>query len=311
MLTTLAVVFGVIVLLNLISLLINQVFFSNELDDIVPYGELVEVNGEKMHVYTMGNGRKTILLLPGFGLPLPSADFAPLMRELSKEYTVISIDYFGVGFSDTTDVPRTNENYIKKIRVALNAAGFSPPYVLMPHSGSGIYTEYYATKYPDEVSAIIMIDTTSSAELTTKVPRFVYGLAKLQQATNLMRPFNSIVVKSTLGISEDNGYTKSEIADYIKFMNHYYNDTIVDQLSRLNDNIEEVMTKPFPSEVPVLKLVASETAKKKQSGEEYQNAHINRLGANSQWVMVGGNHFLYHGHIEDVVNAVGMFLHEK
>jgi pimeloyl-ACP methyl ester carboxylesterase len=64
-----------------------------------------------MHVYALGDGGKTIVLLPGFGVSLPSADFGPLMRELSKEYTVVCVEYFGIGFSDRTDTPRTNENY--------------------------------------------------------------------------------------------------------------------------------------------------------------------------------------------------------
>jgi len=106
----------------------------------------VEVNEQKMHVYSMGNGEKTVVLLPGFGVSLPSADFGPLMRELSKEYTAVCIEYFGIGFSDRTDAPRTSENYTKEIRTALSLAGFKPPYVLMPHSASGIYNEYYAAK---------------------------------------------------------------------------------------------------------------------------------------------------------------------
>jgi len=310
-LTVVLIIFSIIVLLNLISLLINQVFFSNELKKIAPYGELININGENMHVYSMGNGERTIVLLPGFGVPLPSADFAPLMRELSNEYTVVSLEYFGVGFSDNTDTPRTNENYTEEIRLALNTAGFLPPYILMPHSGSGIYTEYYAAKYPDEVSAIIMLDTTSSAELSANVPRFVYGLGKVQQAIGLSRLINSIVVKSTLGIKIENGYTQAEIDDYTKFMNHYYNDTIVDQLSRLNGNIEEVMNMPFPSEVPVLKLIASETMQGKQTSEEYQNAHMSRLGENAEWTVIEGNHFLYHGHVSNIVNEITDFLHDR
>lgn len=311
MLTILAIIFGIIVLLNLISLFVNQVFFSHELDKLTPYGDLVEVNGENMHVYSMGTGEKTIVLLPGYGNPLPSADFAPLMRVLAKEYTVVGIEYFGIGFSDETASPRTNENYTEEIRLALSAAGFSAPYILMPHSGSGIYCEYFATKYPDEVSAIIMLDTTSSAETTTKVPKFVYSLGKVQQAIGLARPFYSTIVSSTLKISEENGYTQAEISDYTKFMSHYYNDTIADQLTRLNESIEEVMGMDFPSKIPVLKLVASETAHGKQSGDAYQNAHIERLGANAEWRIIEGNHYLYHGHVGEIYSATADFLKSR
>ncbi|MDD3920074.1 MAG: alpha/beta hydrolase [Eubacteriales bacterium] len=310
-LTILEIIFGAIVLLNFISLFVNQVFFSHELDDLTPYGELVEVNGENMHVYSMGDGNKTIVLLPGFANPLPSADFGPLMRALAKDYTVVCLEYFGMGFSDETKTPRTNENYTEEIRLALSGAGFAAPYILMPHSGSGIYAEYYATKYPQEVSAIIMIDTTSSAEKSTSVPKFVYSLGKVQQAIGLSRPLNAIIVKSTLGINDDNGYTQTEIADYTKFMNHYYNDTIADQIARLNENIEEVMGMDFPHSVPVLKLVAAKTAQGKQTGEKYQNAHMERLGSNAQWQVIEGSHYLYHGHVEEICNATNDFLNGR
>lgn len=164
------IILGTIVCMNSIGFVINKLFFSNELEAVSPYGQIIEVNGQKMHIYSMGSGGKTIVLLPGFGVSLPSADFGPLMRELSKKYTVVCIEYFGVGFSGKTDTPRINENFTEEIRTALSLAGFKAPYVLMPHSSSGIYSEYYAAKYPNEVSAIIMLDTTSTAKTGTGNP---------------------------------------------------------------------------------------------------------------------------------------------
>jgi len=104
----------------------------------------VDVYDGQMHVYSMGNGEKTIVLFPGMGIGLPSADFGPLMRKLSEKYTVVTVEYFGVGFSSETSKPRTSENYVDEIRIALNQAGFEAPYVLMPHSISSVYSEYYA-----------------------------------------------------------------------------------------------------------------------------------------------------------------------
>lgn len=298
------IILGSIVCLNIISFTINQIFFSSELASISPYGELIEINGQKMHVYSMGIGEKTIVLLPGFSVPLPCADFGPLMRELSKDYTVVCIEYFGIGFSEQTDTPRTNENYTEEIRTALSLAGYKAPYVLMPHSGSGIYSEYYAAKYPDEVSAIIMLDTTSSAKTETIVPKFVYGISKVQQSIGLNRIVNFFVVPSLL--KKENGYTEKEISDYGKFINHYYNDTIADQLSRSNDNIIEVMGMDFPNEVPVLKLIASQTTK--QVGDEYQTNHLSRLGVNAESITLNGSHFIYHSDAARIFEATNTFL---
>lgn len=301
-----AIFLCVVLLLNVVSLMINKIFFSNELEGISPYGEMVNVNGENMHVYSMGDGDQTVVLLPGFSVPLPSADFAPLMRELSKKYTVVCIEYFGVGFSDQTQSPRTNENYTQEIRTALSLSGFAPPYILMPHSGSGIYSEYYATQYPDEVSGIIMLDTTSSAKVEAAIPKFVYQLGKVQQAIGLGRFINPLVVSSVLSIKQENGYTQQEVDDYTKYMNHSYNDTLVDQLYRLNDNILEVMQMEFPKEVPVLKLSASQTTK--QVGEQYQQDHLSSLGENAKELTFEGTHFIYHTNLQEVCEQTDAFI---
>ena len=99
---------------------------------------MVKVNGKNMHVRQMGMGEKIIVLLPGWNVPLPSVEFAPLMRELAKKYTVCAVEYFGYGHSDSTDSPHTNENYTQAIREVLALAGLKPPYVLMPYSCSGV-----------------------------------------------------------------------------------------------------------------------------------------------------------------------------
>ena len=303
--TVFAIILGVIVCLNIIGFAINKFFFSNELKAISPYGKMVEVNGQKMHVYSMGNGEKTIVLLPGFGVSLPSADFGPLMRELSKEYTVVLIEYFGIGFSDQTDTPRINENYTEEIRTALSLAGFKAPYVLMPHSASGVYSEYYAAKYPDEVSAILMLDTTSTAIKGTEKnpPKFVYGIGKLQQACGFTRVTIGLLPSSQ---KAKNGYTEKEISDYKLFTYHVLNDTIIDQSIRVLENIKEVKAIAFPQDIPVFKLISSQSVKR--VGAEYQTNHMKRLGAKAESRIIDCSHFIYQTNVPDICDAISALL---
>ncbi|WP_291565273.1 MULTISPECIES: alpha/beta fold hydrolase [unclassified Clostridium] len=128
------IIVGLIALAMLTGFTLHNTYYKSQLKEIKPYGKMLEVDNENMHVYSMGDGEETIVLLAGFGIPLPSADFAPLMRKLSEKYTVVTVEYFGVGFSDETGKPRTCENYMKEIRGSLDKAGFKPPYILMPHS---------------------------------------------------------------------------------------------------------------------------------------------------------------------------------
>lgn len=302
--TIIAIILGVIVCLNLIGFAVNKVFFSTELKGIAPYGQIVDVNGKKIHVNSMGTGEKTIVLLPGFGVALPSADFGPLMRELSEKYTVVSIEFLGTGFSGQTDTPRTNENITEEIRAALTSAGFKPPYILMPHSVSGVYSEYYAAKYPDEISAIIMLDTTSTGKIVSgNPPRFVYGIATIQQESGFTRLTIGLMPPSQ---KAENGYTEKEINDYKLFSYHVLNNTMIDQSFRTLENINEVNAIPFPQDIPVLKIISSQTLEK--AGQDYQTEHLNRLGPNVQTITINSSHFIYQTNAADICSATDTFL---
>lgn len=308
------ILLGFYVSISLIAFAVNTILSRGELDDIQPYGEMIDVDREMMHVYSMGSGQETIVLLPGLGVALPSADFGPLMRELSQQHTVVTIEYFGVGFSELTDTPRTNQNMVREIRTVLEKAGFEPPYVLMPHSASGIYSEYYAAMVPDEVSAIIMLDTTSSALISDdEQSAFIYTLTKLAQAIGNPR-IGAILFPDTKLI--ENGYTAQEIEHYRLFSFHAVNDTMINQAQTLTENIKEVNALPFPEEIPVLKLIAQETIdimaeQDNDDGMGYQRDHLRRLGNQVSYQVLDAAHLLYQTEIAEIVQLSNAFLAEN
>lgn len=308
-----SIILAILAILMLIGFIVNSILSNGELEKVASYGQMIDINGEKMHVYSMGDGEETIVLLPGFGVALPSADFGPLMRELSEKHTVVTVEYFGIGFSDQTAIPRTNENYINELRTALEKAGFTPPYILMPHSASGIYSEYYANKYPDEIKGIIMLDTTSTAEEDPKgAPSFIYSIAKFQQRVGMTRLTMGLVPETKL---IENGYTKKEISDYMTFNYHVLNDSLINQSNLLVDNIKEVNTLAFPNSIPVLKLISSQAIKKmaklkKDDGMGYQNDHLKRLGNNASYKIVDASHFIYQTKTPEIVEITEKFLNK-
>ena len=123
-----------------------------------PIGQLVEVNGAKMNVYSEGSGEKTLVFLSGGGTCSPVLDFKSLYSLLDDDYRIVVIEKFGYGFSDVIDTPRDIDSVLEASREALQNAGIEGPFVLCPHSLSGIESLYWAQKYPDEVEAIIGLD---------------------------------------------------------------------------------------------------------------------------------------------------------
>jgi pimeloyl-ACP methyl ester carboxylesterase len=309
------IVVVVITVCMLIGAILQATYFKGKLEQIEPYGKIVKVGDGQMHVYSIGNGEKTIVLLPGMGVPLPSANFAPLMRKLSEKYTVVCVEYFGSGFSSKTSKPRTCENYVDETRTALSQAGFKAPYVLMPHSISTVYSEYYASKYPEEVEAVISLDGTSTAFYGGEMPAFIkplLSIAKFQQAIGT----TSVVALLTANKKylRRNGYTEKEIKDMITFGGFSLNDAVLEQMSSVPEFIKQTIDLPFPRSIPYFKVISKKTYETpnkqiKMTPQEYQHKHLERIGNHAKYEILEGTHFIYVNNTERIAEITdGLFL---
>lgn len=152
------IIAAIIVLFLAISFVNHKIRSSNEKDLLTPLGELVEVNGHNMSIYVEGDGDKTLVFMSGGGTCSPILDFKSLYSILSDDYKIVVVEKFGYGFSDVVDENRDIDTILSETRMALDKAGIESPYVLCPHSLSGLEALYWAQKYPQEVEAIVGLD---------------------------------------------------------------------------------------------------------------------------------------------------------
>ena len=155
----LAAVICLLILFLLGVFIYHRVMLSRERPLISqPTGVMTEVGGGKMCVYTEGSGEHTIVFMSGYGTPSPILDFKPLYDKLSDECRIAVVEKFGYGFSDETDAPRDVDTMLSQTRDALKKSGIEGPYILCPHSASGIEAIYWAQTYPEEVEGIAALD---------------------------------------------------------------------------------------------------------------------------------------------------------
>lgn len=123
-------------------------------------GTLVEVNddGDELHVFTAGEGDKTLVFMSGLGTSSPVYDFQALYSQLSDDYRIAVVERAGYGWSDITSSSRDIDTVLEETRTALAGAGENPPYFLFPHSLAGMEAIYWANLYPEEINAIIGLD---------------------------------------------------------------------------------------------------------------------------------------------------------
>ena len=121
-------------------------------------GKLVHVKGHELHVYSEGQGKNTFVFMSGGGTRFPTLDFKPLWSILSTRSKIAVVEKAGYGWSDITKQSRDLDTILSETRETLKLAEIIAPYILVPHSMSGLEAIYWAQIYPDEVKAIIGLD---------------------------------------------------------------------------------------------------------------------------------------------------------
>ncbi len=121
--------------------------------------EYVEIDGHKLHLVRIGDEKRPkLVFMSGSGTISPVYDFKILYEKLVSDFRIIVIEKFGYGCSDLYEGPCDIDAVVAYQRGALEKAGEKGPYILLPHSMSGLEAIRWKQKYPDEVSAIIGLD---------------------------------------------------------------------------------------------------------------------------------------------------------
>jgi len=143
-----------------VSTIFNRVMLRIEVGELSPPGTMVDVGGHQLHVFSAGprSNVPSLVLLAGSATIDPVYNFKPLWSLLSNQFHVVVVEEAGYGYSDIYDTPRDAASKLADLRQALTLAGESGPYILVPHSMSGIEALYWAQTYPDEVKGIVGLD---------------------------------------------------------------------------------------------------------------------------------------------------------
>ena len=223
-----------------------------------PLGEMTEVDGRQMCVYTEGSGEHTIVFMSGYGTPSPILDFRPLYSRLAGDFRIVVVEKFGYGFSDETDDPRDIDTMLDQTRKAVAGAGIDGPFILCPHSASGLEAIYWAQKYPEEIEGIAALDMampgyhdeTGYSIFEDKAMRFITnsGLLRILPADSLPFAFNSPEL------------TDAEKAQYKAIMYARRGSaTMIHEAEWCQRNVETIANNDAPT-VPMLFFISTQQA---------------------------------------------------
>lgn len=303
----LIIVAFVIVVLLLIYIN-HRVQLAKETELRTPIGQMVEVNGYKMSVYIEGSGEDTLVFMSGGGTCSPILDFKSLYSLLSDEYRIAVVEKFGYGFSDVVDKSRDINSILEDTRTALAEAGINAPYILCPHSMSGLEALYWAQKYPEEVSAIIGLDMA--------VPQFY-------ESMNINIPLMRIaswaadigVTRLLPGISESDAIlhgTLSEVEKEIYRAIFYHRTatvTMINETEAVKENAELVENMGVP-QVPMLLFISNGSGGTGFDKDTWQKIPIEYISqvSDGQYVILDCPHYVHDYEYQVISKIIFEFL---
>lgn len=257
-------------------LAVTQYFATrNERAENPAPGEMISVNGKKIHVYSEGEGDTTFVFLSGGGIGVPVLEYRPLWSRFAAHGRIAVVEYPGYGWSEDTDAPRTAEAIVDEIRAALSGADIQPPYVLVAHSIGGLYAMQYAASYPDELEAFIALDTTlprSLAEAQKHGQSLKNAVPQLEPVAMLRKAgvLRALLWLDPLLVSgaPDGVYTKDEARRIAMVTSwNFASDALLHEFAALPDNMQGLYDFAFPTNLSVLMFQASPPGKDSETSK--------------------------------------------
>lgn len=274
-----------------------------------PLGQMVEVNGNKMSIYTEGEGDNTLIFMSGGGTSSPILDFKSLYSELSDDYRIVVIEKFGYGFSDIVDDKRDIDNILNQSREALLKEGIEGPYILCPHSMSGIEALYWQQKYPQEVKAIVGLDmATPNAYLDYSINMPLIKIGSFAAQVGITRLIPGISQSEAIKYGTLNEKEK-EIYKAI-FYRRTATKTMLNEVEEIKNNAS-IVGKGGISNIPILMFVSNGngTGWSENEWRKFQYEYVNQI-KKGKLVYLESSHYVHNYEYEKIAEDMKSFIEE-
>jgi pimeloyl-ACP methyl ester carboxylesterase len=314
-------IFGSIIIIILILVaLCLIVFFINhkyqlrkEAKAYLPPGRLVEVNNKLMHVYAEGTGDRTLVFMAGHGTSSPTLDFKPLWVKMIDEYRIVVIEKSGYGWSETSDSHRDIDTMLEETRKALDLSGENGPYILFPHSMSGLEAIYWAQKYPDEVIAIIGLDPTTpgSVEIMPEPNNvqlyFMYFISRI----GLSRFIPESEVVEFLPLLKSNDLSEEDKNQYLAvFYKSTFTKDMLREVINLKNNAEVVAENEVPFDTPMYFFISDVQEASAIGWKETLSAFLSEIAV-GEYLQLNTGHYVHHDKADIIAEEAKAFIEKN
>ncbi len=227
-------------------------------------GQIVDVDGHKMHIQCVGEGSPTVVLESGSNSY--SVDWYLSQPGIAEYTRVCSYDRPGYAWSEPGPEPRSPQQIAHDLHTLLVNAGIEGPYVLVGQSNGGKYVRMFAIEFPQDVAGMVLVDARHESLEPVRTPeenekdREAYkaslGLYTTLRQIGVARAFGAALVASlNPAYAELPADIREEIAIFAGRQNTL--DVMVTEGQWGMANDAELSANSLPNGTPLLVLTAS------------------------------------------------------
>lgn len=243
-------------------------------EDNTGYKNLVWVDKNRMNTQIVGEGEKTIVILSDFATPSPIIQYKTYVDRLSSSYKVVIVEYFGYGYSLSTNEDRNSSQIAHEVKTALEQCGINGSYTILANGYSSIYAFTYANLYPENIERLVVVDGIYPSSIKENYIKQYYKDKETNAVINSYFEITgyarilSYLKPDIFGIDKMKEYDFSEtdISVYRKMIaNRFCTKTMRNEIKKLIENIQALENYEYPDYLPVTQILSKEYV------QEFQN----------------------------------------
>ncbi|MFN7249902.1 MAG: alpha/beta hydrolase [Anaerobacillus sp.] len=142
--------------------------YLNKRRNLKEIGQKIKIQDRYIHTIVSDKVETDYTVILDAGLSCCSLDWHYIQPQVSKFARVISFDRAGYGWSSVSHEPYTSENVVYDLLHILEELKITPPYILVGHSFGGLNMRLFASKYPEKVASLILIDAVHEKRYLTQ-----------------------------------------------------------------------------------------------------------------------------------------------
>jgi pimeloyl-ACP methyl ester carboxylesterase len=120
------------------------------------FDQMISVGSHRLQVHMEGKGTPAVVIDAGLADQL--GKMRPLQERIARVTRVITYNRAGYGKSEPGPLPRHSGREAEELKALLEKVSVPGPYVLVGHSLGALNMQVFASRYPNTVAGMILLD---------------------------------------------------------------------------------------------------------------------------------------------------------